>query len=86
MKNLRKENSLNYIIKGKGEDNDFGRISRSLSPSFIENCSSISNSNTFSSIGDKYSFINLLDILEYEGKLMKKEIKEIKKEKMIILI
>jgi len=81
LKNLRRENSLNYIIKGKWEDNDFSRISRSLSLSFIENCSSISNSNTFSSIGDKYSFTNLLDILEYEGKLMKKEIKEIKKRK-----
>ena len=81
LKNLRKENSLNCIIKENGEDNDFGRISRSLSESFIENLSSISNSALFSSIDDKYSNTNLLDILENEGKLMKKEIKEIKKRK-----
>lgn len=81
LKNLRQENSLNCIIKKNGEDNDFLNISRSLSQSFIENLSSISNSDLFSSIDDEYSNTNLLDIIEKEGKFMKKEIKEIKKKK-----
>ena len=81
LKNLRRENTLNYIIKGKEEENDFGRISRSLSQSFIENCSSISSSNLFRSVDDKYSSTNLFDMLENQGKLMKNEIKEIKQRK-----
>lgn len=81
LKNLRRENSLNFIIKKNGEENDFGRISRSLSQSFIENLSSISNSVLYSSIDDGYSNSNLLDNIENEGKFMKKEIKEIKKRK-----
>ena len=81
LKNLRRENTLNYIIKGKEEENDFGRISRSLSQSFIENCSSISSSKIIGSVDDKYSSTTLFDLLENQGKLMKNEIKEIKKRK-----
>ena len=80
IKNLRQENVLKTIIKGKSEETDYTSISRTLSQSLIESFSSISSSYLFSSIDNKYSNTNLLDCIENAGKLMKKNIKENKNE------
>lgn len=80
LKSLRQENILKDIIKGKSEETDYSSISRSLSQSLIENYSSISSSDLFSSIDDNYSNTNLLDCIENAGKLMKENIKQNKSE------
>ena len=77
IKNQFKENKLRNIIKD--EETDYLNISLDSRKFMLDNISDISFSEHNNKIDNKYSIINLFDIMEEQGKMMKAEIKESKK-------
>ncbi len=74
---LYKEKGIKNLIKE--EEKDFDSFSSFSRQSMIENLSNVSFSSDFESIDEVYTYTNLFDIIENNGKLMKKEIEETKK-------
>ena len=72
---LYNEKGIKNLIKG---EEDFDNFSLKSRQSMIENLSNLSFSSEFESIDEYYTYINLFDIIEKNGKLMKKEIEETK--------
>ena len=74
---LYKEKGIRNLIKE--EEKDFDSLSSKSREIMINNLSNISFSSEFDSIDEAYTYTNLFEIIENNGKLMKKEIEETKK-------
>ena len=74
---LYKEKGIKNLIKE--EKKDFNIFSSQLRQSMISNLSNMSFSSEFESIDEEYTYTNLFEIIENNGKLIKKEIEETKK-------